>query len=225
MTPPDGTSAPQTLGHVLASARERADLSARELARKAGISHSQVSRIESGKVMKPSRSHLVDIARALDRNPLPLLIISGYYSREEAQQALRPLFRSEAELPQVWGDWAIYDLEETEEILRNPEASDDDVLQLAADVFHVEESQETEWDDSYQLAAATGENAMELQELMSIWRYLDTALRKRWLEYGVKLRDIADLEYWAEVDELRNRLASLERELEKVAEHVEVPRK
>jgi hypothetical protein len=61
-------------------------------------------------------------------------------------------------------------------------------------VFRVQESDETLWDDSYELTAASGVHAEQLRELMDIWRYVGSDLRKRWLEYGRQLRRIADLD-------------------------------
>lgn len=47
-----------------------------------------------------------------------------------------------------------------------------DVKAIAAEVFRVQESDETLWDDSYELAAASGVHAEQLRELMDIWRYV-----------------------------------------------------
>lgn len=47
---------------------------------------------------------LVTLARALDRNPLPLLILAGHISGDEARIALEPMLRDGAELPEEWGE-------------------------------------------------------------------------------------------------------------------------
>lgn len=97
------------LASALLSARQgggvevHAGLSIRELARRAGVSAAQISRIESGQVLRPSREILVALGKALDRNPLPLLILANYLTASEARDALRPLFRDGAELPEEWG--------------------------------------------------------------------------------------------------------------------------
>jgi len=92
-----------TLGQAISAARARggvdvpAGLSVRELARRAGVSAAQVSRIEGGQVNRPSREILVALARALNRNPLPLVILAGHLDAREARDALAPLFREGAE--------------------------------------------------------------------------------------------------------------------------------
>ena len=65
------------VGKTIKNAREGFGVSIRELARQAGVSAAQISRIEAGAVDQPSIDTLVGIARALDRNPKPLLIVSG----------------------------------------------------------------------------------------------------------------------------------------------------
>ena len=172
-------------------------MSARELARTAGISHTQVSRLEAGQVAKPSREVLVGISRALDRYPQPLLILAGHTAGSEAQEALRPLFREGAELPRVWPDGATFALDRAKSLVRDPDASDDDLRRLASDVFGIWEADEMYWDDSYVLALGRGGDAKQLGEVMTIWRYIGTDLRSRWLDYGRQLRRIADLDYLA----------------------------
>jgi transcriptional regulator with XRE-family HTH domain len=200
-----------TLAGALRDARARggvdvpAHLSIRELARRAGVSAAQVSRIESGHVRKPSREIIVALAHALNRNPLPLVILAGHLDDDEARSALAPLFRDGAELPDEWGDWATHDLGEVRRLLTAPDPPSADRLRaIAADVFSVEETDETLWDDSYALAMARGEDAAELQDLMNIWRYIGRH-RRELLEYGRSLRRLADLEYSAaaEADRLR----------------------
>jgi transcriptional regulator with XRE-family HTH domain len=186
------------------------------LARRAGISHTQVSRVEAGQVEKPSREILVAVSRALDRNPTPLLILAGHLEGREAREALLPLFREDAELPEVWGDWATFNVEQVNTALLDPGTSEAETAQIAFDVFYVEESDETLWDDSYQLAAARGENARQLQDFMSTWRYLSGDLKTRWLSYGRKLRDIADLEYRAEKDQISIEVLDLSKEIDEI---------
>ncbi|MBN8870084.1 MAG: helix-turn-helix transcriptional regulator [Solirubrobacterales bacterium] len=183
-------------------AREREGLTVRELSRRAGISHTQISRLESGEVSKPSREILVALGRGLDRNPIPLLILAGYYDEEEAVEALKPMFREDAELPEAWPDGGVWTVDEANEFLFDPDLGHDieELKGLAADVFSVPETDETLWDPSYLLAAARGDDAWHLQRFMATWRYLDSELRARWLDYGLKLRKIADLDYRVDAD-------------------------
>jgi transcriptional regulator with XRE-family HTH domain len=77
------TDSSATFGQVLAEARARggvdvpAGLSVRQLAKRAGVSAATLSRIEADQVRKPGQEILVALARALNRNPLPLLILPG----------------------------------------------------------------------------------------------------------------------------------------------------
>lgn len=208
-------SAPPTLAAVVRESRERDGLTIRELARRAGISHTQVSRLESGEVTKPSREVLVAIGKGLDRNPIPLLILAGHYDEEEAVEALKPMFREDAELPNAWPDTSVWTVEEADDFLYDPDLGHDieELMLLAADVFAVPETDETLWDPSYLLAAARGEDAWHLQRFMATWRYLDSELRARWLDYGLKLRQIADLDYRVEVEDLQRKLDATQRKL------------
>ena len=113
-----------TFGRVLAEARARggvgvpAGLSVRQMAKRAGVSAATLSRIEADQVRKPSHDILVALARALNRNPLPLLILAGHLDANEARGALAPLFREGAELPEEWAEWARYDLNTVRRLLR-----------------------------------------------------------------------------------------------------------
>jgi transcriptional regulator with XRE-family HTH domain len=201
------------LGDVLAKARHYggvdvpAGISIRELARRAEVSAAQISRIEAGHVLKPSREILVALGRALNRNPLPLLVLAGHLEGAEAQTALRPYFRDGAELPEEWGDWASLPLDVVRHRLQDPEATDDDIRQIAADIFSVAETDETLWDDSHALALGRGTDAAQLLELMGIWRYIGDR-RAQFLEYGRSLRLLADLEYLAEAEAIDLRITA-----------------
>jgi transcriptional regulator with XRE-family HTH domain len=190
------------LGVVLAEARNAGgvdvppEMSIRQLARRAGVSAAQISRIEAGQVLKPSREILIALGKALNRNPLPLLILAGHLTGADAQTALRPFFREGAELPEEWGDWASSPVEVVRQRLHDPKATDDEIREIAADIFSVAETDETLWDDSYALALGRGTDSAQLLELMGIWRYIGDR-RALFLEYGRKLRDLADLEYLA----------------------------
>jgi transcriptional regulator with XRE-family HTH domain len=176
-------------------------MSIRELARRTDVSAAQISRIEAGHVLKPSREILVALGRALNRNPLPLLVLAGHLDGAEARTALRPYFRDGAELPKEWGDWASLPLDEVRHRLQDPEAAEDDIRQIAADMVSVAETDETLWDDSYALALGRGTDAAQLLELMGIWRYIGER-RAQFLEYGRSLRRLADLEYLAEAESI-----------------------
>lgn len=221
MTTRSGTSTvrkpPNRLGSLLAEAREGGGaeipggLSIRSLAKRAGVSAAQLSRIESGQVRKPRPEILNALSRALNRNPVPLMIVAGHFEKDEACEELRAFFREGAELPEEWGDWATFSLDEVEHLINDPKSSRKDIEAIAADAFRVQETDETLWDDAYSLALARGEDARQLRKLMGIWRAVHER-RERLLEYGELLRRIEDLEYKAaaKTEELRAKVATLE---------------
>jgi transcriptional regulator with XRE-family HTH domain len=209
MAPRSTHSAP-LLATTVKAARESASLSVRELARAAGISHSQIVRLEAGDVSKPSRQALVAIAKALNRNPNSLLILAGHLDEEQARGTLKVMFRPGSELAEIWADADGHGSLRAVRAMIGGSADEAALRTIAASAFEVAESDETLWDDSYLLAAASGENADQLRELLDIWRYVPSDLRRRWLEYGRALQRVADLEYLAEAE--RDRHDSAHRE-------------
>ena len=198
----DDTSAPPSLGAAIRHAREQSlGVTIRELGRLTGISHTQLSRIEANEVVTPSREMLVTLARTLDRNPLPLLILAGHISGDEARIALEPMFREGAELPEEWGEWASFSLSEARALLRNRCSGEAELRRLAADVFAIAETDETLWDESHTLLLAHGERA--LLQLVGIWRFVRGERRQQLLDYARALRQLEDLEYLAEADRMR----------------------
>lgn len=198
-----------TLADVVSRARERggvdvpAGLSLNELARRAGVSPSQLSRIETGKLRKPSRAILVAISRALNRNPIPLLVLAGHFSGQTAQIELRDFFRAGAEAPAEWGDWTSLGLDAALRAL-NSDSPDDDALRLiAADLFAIEETAETMWHDAFALTVATGTGADELRRFAAALRELSANDRAQLLAHASALRDRNDLRYQLEATQHR----------------------
>lgn len=65
------------LGSMIAASRKKASLSLRELARRAKISPSHLSRIENGNREKPSAQLVARLARALKADADALYVASG----------------------------------------------------------------------------------------------------------------------------------------------------
>jgi transcriptional regulator with XRE-family HTH domain len=164
------------------------------VARRSGVSAAQISRIESGHVRKPGPEILRSIARGLNRNPLPLMVLAGHMSLDEGRERLRALFRDGAELPDEWGGARI-PLDRVREILADPNADEQDVRVIASDVFAVAETQETLWDESHNALLARGADSADLRELLDYWSYMGHDRRQRLLAYAHELRDLTDLEY------------------------------
>src|SRR4051794_7121477 len=145
-----GTSAQRVdgrslLGSSISQARQAGGMTIRGLAERIGVSHTQVGRIESGDISTPSANLLVAIARVLGRNPRPLLILAGHLSGEQARDELATLMRDGAELPEEWGEWASMTLSQARALLRDGRPDERQLHRLAADVFSVAETDETQW--------------------------------------------------------------------------------
>jgi transcriptional regulator with XRE-family HTH domain len=171
------------------------------VARRSGVSAAQISRIESGQVRKPGREILLSLARGLNRNPLPLMVLAGHISLDEGRERLGALFREGAELPESWGDARI-PADRVRTILADPNADEHEVYVIASDVFAVAETQETMWDESHQTLLARGEDSADLRKLLDYWSYMGHDRRRRLLAYARELRDLTDLEY--QLDRLRD---------------------
>ena len=163
------------------------------------VSAAQISRVESGEVLRPSREILVALARALNRNPLPLLILAGHVAGDEARRALLRLFRHGSELPEEWGDWATFTVDAVRERLSHSETSENDIRLIAADVFSVAETAETLWSEADQLAAARGEEGTVLRDVINILRAVHGERLEHWLAIGRALERLEDLEYLEDV--------------------------
>lgn len=190
--------------------RARGQMSTRKLAALASVSQAQISRIENGLVLKPSREILIALARTLDRNPVPLLILAGHLKGRESQQALGYFFGPEKEVPLEWGPWASRPLDVVRASLSG--GPQDEVLtDIAADIFLLDVP-EMDWDDIHNLTAARGEQGERFRLLMEIWAAVGDRGRDQLLEYGRTLKQLSDLEWTAEL-ELAQHVADTQRDV------------
>lgn len=182
------------VGEVIKKAREGYGFSIRELARRAGVSAAQISRIESGAVDQPAVDTLIAVARALDRNPKPLLIVSRHISGDEARAVLATMFREHAgqaydpevdsELVDEWAHGWERKLAKARELLAQPEIKDEKLRRLAGDVFLTAETEETLWWDSWLGPLLQQEGGEELRTLVGYWQLLPPARKLKVLEYA-----------------------------------------
>lgn len=82
-----------TLAGVLRQAREHKHLSARELAVKVGIAHSNIVRLEHGNHSEPRPQVLAALARELDLHLADLYVLAGY-APPTTLPSFRPYLRS-----------------------------------------------------------------------------------------------------------------------------------
>jgi len=94
------TDRPETLGEYVRQAREAAELSQRQLAADAGVSFSNISRLESGFHASPSPELLKSIADVLDIDLAELLAYRGIEIPGRAQ-SLNVYLRRDYNLPEA----------------------------------------------------------------------------------------------------------------------------
>jgi transcriptional regulator with XRE-family HTH domain len=179
------------LGEAVKSAREKS-MSMRELARQSGISAAQISRIEANKIDKPSVTTLISLSKALDLNPIPLMILAGYLRRDEARARLAAFLEPGTEFSAQWSSdpGSARQLEAMRHIVGDENSSDDLIGQVACTVFLTLETEETLWDDAFLLAAAEGEHNTDLREIAQLWPSISIERRPTVLAF---LRDQATL--------------------------------
>jgi transcriptional regulator with XRE-family HTH domain len=192
------------LGETIRRAREGFGFSIRELGRRAGVSAAQLSRIEAGHVEQPSIETLVAVARALDRNPTPLLIVSGHIGRDEALATLRPMFREhhaaeydpdvDSELVDDWAHGWQERLDEARSLLAQDEPDEQALRALAADVFVTYETEETMWWGSFLGPLLAEHGGEELHEHVRLLLALPLERRAKVTDYAQEQVRLADLD-------------------------------
>jgi transcriptional regulator with XRE-family HTH domain len=192
------------VGETIRRTWEGFGLSIRELGRRAGVSAAQLSRIEAGQVAQPSIDTLVAVARALDRNPKPLLIVSGHIGRDEALATLRPMFREhrsgvydpeiDSELVDDWAHGREKQLEEARALLAQEEPDEQALRELAADVFFTYETEETMWWESFLAPLLAEHGGEELREHVRLFLALPHERRAKVSDYLHEQGRLADLD-------------------------------
>jgi transcriptional regulator with XRE-family HTH domain len=175
-----------TLGSVIRDARELEGISVRELARRSGVSPSQVSRIESGVISRPDQEALKALASALGRASLPLL----YLANPKTSLAEELHHQTEAEhqrLMQDRGLWA-----DGPPYAEGPDsdATHAALKRYARDVFiHVRQSDVLAGSSiAYDLPPD------DFEALLSHWRAMTPLRRERWLATGADHATLSQIE-------------------------------
>ena len=192
------------VGRTIKRARTSYGLGLRELSRRSGVSPAQISRIESGEVGQPSVDTLVSIARGLDRNPAPLLIVSGHIPSGEGRQILSEMFRpnrngdynpeTDSELvAELLDRGQKTEVEQARALLKDDTASERDLQKLAAEVFSIPETAETLWRESFVEALAHKAGDDQLVRLVQVWEALPSERRAKVLDYANEQVELAKL--------------------------------
>jgi transcriptional regulator with XRE-family HTH domain len=190
----------QTVGAAVRVVRGFAHIGVRELSRRSGVAAPQISRLERGEVKKPTIETLVALARGLDRNPLPLLIVAGYVETDEARSCLRAYHLPGAEYLEEASADPASDLE----VAAIRAGIDDEntplerLQQIAFDVWCGGESGERLWDDVYAALPALGEGQVELREIVSKWPFISFERSARIVEYVRDQYQLSIAEMYAE---------------------------
>lgn len=187
------------LGQIIQETRRAFGLSMRDLAVRAQISGAQISRIEGGTTERPSRNTLIALARALDRNPTPLLVIADHLSADEARSSLGRMLRDGSELIDEWSYWG-EDVTAARRAIADANAPAGQIKAIAAQIFATPETEETLWQDAYVGMAIEGGGEHELRELLQQWPYLTSERRAKVLDF---VKDQAELAHRQSTDELR----------------------
>lgn len=210
-TPPNE----QTVAAAIRVARKNAQLGVRQLSRRTGVAAPQISRLERGDVKKPTIETLVALARGLEWNPVPLLIVAGYVEVEEARSRLRDYHSPGSE----YLEEASPDPESDPEIaeiraeIENQDTTLERLQQIAFDVWCGGESGETLWDDVYALLPDLGEGQSELREIVSRWPAISFERRARIVEYIRDQHKLSMDEIRAEVTAAKSGRSSIDPEL------------
>jgi transcriptional regulator with XRE-family HTH domain len=189
-----------TLAEAVREGAQRAGLSIRRLARRSGVSAAQINRIRAEEVERPSLDTVLSLARALDRNPNLLFVVSGHVGEEEARDLLRRAFADGAELNEVWKVELGRDVSAVRLELDDPATTITRLRRIALDVFLAPEAQENLWQDPYLGSAVQGSDARALRELLQRWAYLSAERKTRVIEY---VRDQSELARFESTNEMR----------------------
>jgi transcriptional regulator with XRE-family HTH domain len=173
---------------VLRELRKARDMTGRHLAETAELSHTQISRIESGRTATPSVGTLRRLADALNFNDRPLLILAGHRTGDDARADLRAMLAEHAGVFESGGEFMELTRDQAAEIVSNPTATHAQLCTVAAELALWMNAED---DDD----ALDDEQDPELRGLLDIWRVLEEPHRTMIVRYAHAIRDVHLLEF------------------------------
>jgi transcriptional regulator with XRE-family HTH domain len=176
----------------------RSGMSIRELARVSRVSPAQINRLRAAQA-NATLDTLVAIARALGRNPNLLFVASGHLSGDEARDILRRVFRDGSEHVEVWKSQG-RDVGHARQTVEDAATREDELAELALEVFLGQESEENLWHDPFLGSVVVGEDAPQIRVLLRDWAYLTDARKEKVVDF---VRDQAELARRESTDEMR----------------------
>jgi transcriptional regulator with XRE-family HTH domain len=176
-------------------------MSIRELARVSGVSPAQINRLRAGQA-NATLDTLVAIARALGRNPNLLFVASGHLSGLEAREILRRVFQDGSEHVEVRKAGG-RDVERARQTIENPATEDDELADLALEVFLDQDSEENLWHDPFLGSLVQGQDGPLIRALLRDWTYLTDVRKQKVVDF---VHDQADLARREGTDQIRKEI-------------------
>lgn len=176
-------------------------MSIRELARVSGVSPAQINRLRAGQA-NATLDTLVAIARAFGRNPNLLFVASGHLDGDEAREILRRVFHDGSEHVEVWKSEG-RDVGRARQTVEDATTEEDELAELALEVFLDQESEENLWHDPFLGSVVEGQDASLIRALLRDWAYLTDARKRKVVDF---VRDQADLARRESTDEIREEI-------------------
>lgn len=192
----------ELLGRVLREMRTTREMTGRYLADMAELSHTQISRIESGRTSTPSVGTLRRLAAALNFNDRPLLILAGHRTGDDARAELQRMLVEHAGVFEGWAEFMGMSRDQALAIAGDPGATHAQLCSVAAELALWMNAEDGSGEDERE------ERDPELRELLEIWQVLDDAHRAMIVRYARAVREVHTLEFSAAQQRLVAREAS-----------------
>lgn len=180
------------VARAIRETRQARGYSLRELARRAGISAASLSRIEAGEVKQPSVETLGAVARALDRNPSYLWIVSRHIEGEDARDLLERALSAELESVDEGGRDSEA-LTKARAVLLNTSATPRQFRLLALEVFTSWGTEEELWWDAY-LEPLVRSLSRDLRELFQDYELISFERKQKVREYVAEQLELTTIE-------------------------------
>lgn len=178
----DGDFDPPSIANTVKMGRAFNEMTLRGLARAANLSPAQISRIESDQVEKPAFETVVALARALNFNPVLMLIVAGHIQTDDAYAWLERFATAEVDDEderEIQGFTA-------EDLAREPRS--ERAVRYAAMSLLSAPAKASDWDEAalQAIAASASQRPQDpaFEEIVELWGTIDNARRERILEFA-----------------------------------------
>lgn len=173
--------------------RDVREMKGGHLAEIAELSVTQISRIESGATTTPTAATLKRLARALNFNHRPLMILAGHTTGPEARSELMVVLHEHRSDYSFWDGCSEFSYDEAMAIVSDPNASDDQLYDVAGEIAIWADAEGSAED----LPAAAITDP-QLRDVVEIWARIGDSHRDMIVGYVQAVRDVHDLEQSAQ---------------------------